>query len=333
MFLHYLKIAIRNSSRDKFQFLIKTIGLALSMFCAMLIILWIDDERSYEAFWPDSDRIYRLVQHAQFDDGTVFKAASNPGVMPGYLKDNYTGIEEFTRFRPSLDKVLMEYKNTKFYEDVTYVDSTFFKVFQLPFLVGNPQNALKNPNSMVITERTAEKYFGKDWQLETVLGKFISVNKNEQYSVSGIIESLPSNTHFKFDILLPFSKLIENGWYMGWENNSYYAYFLLQKNTDVQALSAQIVQFAESREDIADIFYLQPVSRIHLYSDFDIDVYGSTELRNPYVNIFMAVAFVIILIAGINFMNLSTAQSEKRSKEIGLRKTIGSLRFQSSFNY
>jgi len=331
MFQHYIKIALRNFLNDKIQFLIKTLGLALSMFCAMLILLWINDERSYEAFWPDSDRLYRLVQHAQFENGTVFKAASNPGVMPGYLKDNYAGIEEFTRFRPSVDKVLMEYKNTKFYEDVTYVDSTFFKVFRLPFLVGNRENALKDPNSMVITVRIAEKYFGTNWHQETVLGKLISLNKDEHFSVSGVIENLPSNTHFKFDILLPFSKLVEYGWYMDWDNNSYYAYFLLKKNTDAQALSAQIEQFAKSREDIADIFYLQPLSRIHLYSEFDIDVYGSTEIRYPYVNIFIVVAIAIVLIAGINFMNLATAQSEKRSKEIGLRKTIGSRRIQIIF--
>src|SRR5690606_35020416 len=110
----------------------------LSMFCAMLIILWISDELSYETFWPNSDRLYRLVQDQHYDDGSMLKVAANPGILPIYLKENYAGIAEFTRFRPLPNKVLIQYNETQFYEDVTYVDSTFFKVFQLPFLVVNP---------------------------------------------------------------------------------------------------------------------------------------------------------------------------------------------------
>ena len=331
MLKNYFKIAYRNFIRNKVYSLINTLGLALSMFCAMLIILWISDELSYEAFWPESDRLYRLVQDQHYDDGSMLKVAANPGVLPEYLKDNYSGIAEFTRFRPLPDKVLIQHNETQFYEDVTYVDSTFFKVFQLPFLVGNPENALFDPNAVVITARMAEKYFGTDWQQEEVLGKMLTLNTNENFMVSGVIENLPSNTHFKFDILFPIRKLYQYGWYLDWGNNYYYAYFLLEKGADPEALSAQFTAFGKSRDDLTDILYLQPVSKIHIYSDFDIDVYGSTELRYPYINIFMVVALAIILIACINFMNLSTARSEKRAKEIGLRKAIGSRRLQIIF--
>jgi len=314
--------------RDKGFFLINVTGLALSMFCAMLIILWINDERSYESFFPQSDQIYRLVQDQQYGDGEIFKVAANPAILPIYLKDNYAGIRQFTRVRPLADKVLIRYNDTRFYEDVTYIDSTFFQVFQLPFVVGNPKTCLFDPNSVVITERMAEKYFGENWEQESVLGRMITLYTDQPFVVTGVIRNLPFNTHFKFDILLPFRKLYEYGWYLHWGNNYYYAYFLLEKGADPEYLSSQFTEFGKSRENLTDILYLQALTRIHLYSDFDIDVYGSTELRYPYVNIFAVVAIAIILIACINFMNLSTAQSDKRAKEIGLRKTIGSLRGQ-----
>ncbi len=328
MLRNYLKIAYRNFVRNKAYSLINVLGLALSMFCAMLVILWINDELSYESFWSNSERIYRLVQAPEFNDGTIFRVASNPAPMPEVIKEQNPGIVEYTRFRPQTDKVLIRYNDAQFYEVVTYVDSTFFKVFQLPFLVGNPTNALFDPNSMVITARMAEKYFGENWQQEDVLGKTLSLNKKENPAISGVIENLPSNTHFKFDVLLPFRKLYEYGWSMSWGNNYYYAYFLLGNEVDAEALSAQIAQYAATRDDIEDNFYLQALRNIHLHSDFDIDVYGSTEPRYPYVRIFIIVALAIILIACINFMNLSTAQSERRAKEIGLRKTVGSRRGQ-----
>ena len=328
MLRNYLKIAYRNFVRNKVYSLINVLGLALSMFCAMLIILWINDELSYESFWPNSERIYRLVQAPEFNDGTVFRVASNPAPMPELLKEQNPGIAEYTRFRPNTDQALIRYNEAQFYEDVTFVDSTFLKVFQLPFLVGNPTNALFDPNSVVITAQTAKKYFGHDWQQQEVLGKTITMNQHHSFAVSGVIKDLPSNTHFDFDIILPFRKLYEYGWSMSWGNNYYYAYFLLGKDVDAEDLSAQIARFAETRDDIEDNFYLQALSDMHLYSDFDIDVYGSTEPRYPYVRIFIVVALAIILIACINFMNLSTAQSERRAKEIGLRKTVGSRRGQ-----
>ena len=162
-------------------------------------------------------------------NGEIFKVAANPGVLPIYLKENYSGIEQFTRFRPLANKVLLQNNETKFYEDVTYVDSTFFQVFQLPFVVGNPLKCLENPNSIVITERMAEKYFGEDWKEKNILDQSLALNVKEKFAITAVIKNLPSNTHLKFDFLLPFRKLYEYGWYLDWGNNYYYAYFLLDK--------------------------------------------------------------------------------------------------------
>ena len=328
MIRHYSKIAWRNMLRDKTHFLINTSGLALSMFCAMLVILWISDELSYEKFFPESDRVYRLVQDQHYDNGDMLKVAANPGILPIYLKENYSGIKQFTRFRPLANKVLVQNNETKFYEDITYVDSTFFQVFQLPFVIGNPLKCLEDPNSIVITERMAEKFFGKDWRQKNILDESLAVNVNEKFAITAVIKDLPSNTHFKFDFLLPFRKLYQYGWYLDWGNNYFYAYFLLDEGADPEVLSEQFTAFGKSKDNLTDILYLQALEDIHLYSDFDIDVYGSTEFQYQYVNIFMIVAIAIIVIACINFMNLSTARSEKRAKEIGLRKTVGSQRYQ-----
>ena len=328
MLKNYLKIAYRNFVRNKTYSLINILGLALSMFCAILITLWINDELSYESFWPNSKQIYRLVQAPEMSDGTVFRAAANTASTPELLKEQFPGIDEYTRFRPFPDRSLVEYGESKFYEKTTYVDSTFFQVFQLPFIIGNPATSLDDPNSVVINEQLAQKYFGENWQQEDILGKILTVDKNLSFAISGVTESLPTNTHFQFDILLPFRKLYELGFNLSNSNNYYYAYYLLGQDVNGEALSEKITEFARVDEDLNDYFYLQALDDIHLYSNFDIDVYGSTEPRYPYVNIFIVVALAILLIASINFMNLSTAQSERRAKEIGLRKAVGSQRSQ-----
>lgn len=328
MFRHYTKIAWRNILRDKAYFVINISGLALSMFCAILIILWIQDELSYEKFFPDHERIYRLVQDQHYDNGEMLRVASNPGILPLYIMENYSGVEQFTRVRPLPDKTLVQHGDTKFYEDITYVDSTFFQVFPFDFVTGDPATCLYDPNSAVITERLAKKYFGENWNEQDIQGKTIAINKNETFAITGVIKDPPANTHLKLDILLPFRKLYQYGWYLGWGNNYIYVYFLLDEGADPTALSNQFTALGKSRDDLTDILYLQALDDIHLYSDFDIDVYGSTELRHPYLTIFIVVTIAIILIACINFMNLATARSDKRAKEIGLRKTVGSQRHQ-----
>ncbi|MEQ9441903.1 MAG: ABC transporter permease [Cyclobacteriaceae bacterium] len=330
MIKNYFKIAYRNFIRNKTYSLINTLGLALSMFCAMLIILWIHDELSYETFWPNADQLYRVAQEHPMGDAGVFRATATPAPLPEFIQEQSSDVLEFTRFRPVLDPMLIQYGENHFNELVTFVDSTFFTVFPCPFLMGDPDKALLDPNSMVITARVAEKYFGADWQRQEVLGQTVLLDKGHTFSISGVIENLPSNTHFQFDILFPFRKLYQLEWDTSWDNSYYYTYFLLRAGADPDVLNQQMTRLLNEREFMGGrgTFYLQAVKDIHLHSNFDIDVYSSTEPRAPYVTIFIVVAIAIILIACINFMNLSTAQSERRAKEIGLRKAIGSRRWQ-----
>ncbi len=328
MYRHHFKIAWRTILKDKISFLINTIGLALSMFCAMLIILWVNDELNYDAFYPDAKKIYRVYQGAEYDSGEVFKATATPAPLAPEIQANIAGILNFTRFRPTNDKSLISKDESQYYENVTYVDSTFFEVFQLPFIVGNEKNALDDPNSIILTEKLAIQYFGNNWKDEDVLGSTLLINEKEEVKITGVIENLPSNAHFKFSLLLPFSKLRQYGWNLGWGNNFYYAYFILEDGYSPSTVSDQITQLGKDRGNLPGELGLQALTDIHLHSDFDIDVYGSSEPLVHYVTIFIAVAIAIIIIACINFMNLSTARSEKRAKEIGLRKAVGSRRGQ-----
>ncbi len=328
MYRHHFKIAWRTILKDKTSFLINTIGLALSMFCAMLIILWVNDELNYDAFYPESEQIYRIYQEAVYDNGDVFRATATPAPLAEHIHENIAGVSNYTRFRPSSDKSLITKGDHKFYEDVTYVDSTFFDIFQLPFLMGNPKKSLDDPNSIVITEKMAIQYFGEQWMSQNVLGTTLILNEKEEAKISGVINDLPSNTHFKFNVLLPFSKLRQYGWNMDWGNNYYYAYFKLKAGYAPDSIASQITQLGKDRGDLPGELNLQQIKDTHLQSNFDIDVYGSSEPLMHYVNIFIAVAIAIIIIACINFMNLSTARSEKRAKEIGLRKAVGSRRSQ-----
>lgn len=322
MLLNYLKVAWRNLRKNKVFSLVNIAGLTLSMIASMLIFLWIMNERSYDTFLPGADRAYRLVQHQQLDNGVLFKSSASPAPLPGFLKERYAGITEFTRVRPNNQQQLFSYRETSLYDNITYVDSTFFTVFPFPMLEGDPATALMEPNSVVLTKSTAERYFGK----EEALGKTLLLNNAEPYKVTGILEDLPANTHFSFTILLPFRQLYLKNWGLDWNNNFYYGYFQLAPDADPAALSAAISAYAKTNDDLADIFFLQAVKDIHLHSDLDIDLYGSSKERSQYVRIFWIVALLIIFIACINFMNLSTARSEKRAKEIGLRKTIGANR-------
>ena len=326
MILNYIKITWRILIRDKVYAAINIAGLSLSMICAILIMLWITDEQSYESFFPNSGEIYRLIDVEQHDNGDVVQGAAVPAPLPEVLTEKFPEILNFTRVLPRSNENLISTPSTTLYENITYVDSTFFKIFQLEFLEGNPNNAISGLNNIVITERMASKLFGADWATISVLGQEVTIDNNESFQVTGVIKNLLKNTHFNFDILLPFARTYTYNWDLRWSNYAYYAYFKLEKGVDMAKLSAKINEYVASNEDLEDTFYLQALEDIHLYSDLAIDLYGSSEPKYQYINTFYIVALFIIFIACINFINLSTARSKKRAKEIGIRKTVGARR-------
>jgi predicted permease len=326
MFKNYLKIALRNLQRHKAYSLLNISGLAIGMACSILILLWVQNELSYDRFHADADEMYRLTCNAG-----DFKAAVTPAGMAAGLQSEMPEIKSTVRIsKPSTE--LFEVGTQKFEEkNILYVDSNFLNVFSFQLLKGDRISALANPNAIVITEAMAKKYFGDNG----AIGKIIKKNNNDNLVVTGVLADVPSNSHLQFDFILPMSSIastnddIKNS---VWGSFNFYTYIELNKNINTDAaklakLTARIKEIYKTHvPDMKVDFQLQSLTAIHLHSDLQIDVAGNGNIQ--YVNIFFIVAIFILIVACINFMNLATARSARRAKEVGLRKVVGAGRGQ-----
>ncbi len=319
MLKNYIKIAIRNIIRYKGFSFINIFGLALGLAVFMLIMLWARDENSYDRFHQNADRLYRLVGRAEIGEQT-FQAVVTPGEFTPYLQENIPEIEEASRYRP-MDEVLVKVGDTKFNErKFACADSSFFRLFDFKVISGNVEEALSSVEKIVLTESTAQRYFGDEDPIGQTLDIF---NGGLITTVSAIVEDLPANTHFDFDLLTSMKLLGP----FDWGNHYFNGYFLLSENTDPNFVVEKINERIKEKDLGFDAhYYLQPIKDVHLKSNFDIDIANSTSEINNNVYIFTFIAFFILLIACINFMNLSTARSSKRAREVGVRKVVGAYR-------
>lgn len=326
MIKNYLKIAWRNITRRKAFSILNVAGLSIGMACSILILLWVQNETSYDRFHRNANTIYRLVCSAG-----EFKAAVSPAGMAGGLQQEMPEIKTAVRLsKPSTN--LFEVGLNKFEEKrVFFADSNFLKVFSFPLAKGDSGSALNDPNSILITEEMAIKYFGK----ENALGKVIRKDNNENFTVSGVLANPPSTSHLQFDFIIPMSNLAKTDEQIRnniWGSFNYYTYFQLNENVknaaaDIEKLTGRIKKiYAERKPDMKIDFRLQPLTDIHLHSNLQIDLPGQGNIQ--YVNIFFIVAIFILIVACINFMNLATARSARRAKEVGLRKAVGAGRYQ-----
>jgi len=315
MFRNYLKSGFRNLKRHKIYSFINIFGLAVGMACAIIILLWIQDELSYDRFHENANDIYRVVEKWQYSSGEMDYNRVTPGPLAPVLKADYPEIILSTRYFGSFEKWQLTYDEKSYLSPGGSVDNDFFSIFTFPFVKGNPQTAFPKPHSMVITEDLAKKLFGDD----DPLGEIIHLEQRT-FEITGILENIPRNSHLRFDFLIPcevFSSYME-----AWTNNNCYTYVLLQKNQSHKKLSEKIAGVIQKNSPTStETLYLQPLNQIHLYA-----LEGGGLIS--YVYIFSALAFFILLIACINFMNLSTARSAKRFKEIGIKKVVGSSRLQ-----
>jgi len=325
MFKNYLKIAMRNLLRRKAFSVINIAGLAIGIACCLFILLYVQDELSYERFHKNAKRIYRLVDDQSFA-GQFVTSAALPPAWASLLMDQLPEVENAVRIR-SLDLAspLIVYGEKRFYENaVWWIDSTFFQVFNFEFLEGRAEQALSAPDAVVITEKVAKKYFGD----ETALGKALVYNDEKTVQVAGVIKKR-HDTHLKFDFALQIPS-IQSRWWVR-------TYLLLRESASPAELEKKLAGFLKDNyqgQDATSFRYtpqLQPLTDIHLHSNVQAELGPNGNIA--YVYIFLAIAFLILLVACINFMNLATARSAQRAREVGMRKVLGAHRWQLAWQF
>lgn len=325
MFKNYLKISIRNILKHKGYSFINITGLAVGMAICILIFLWVQDELSFDRFHKNSNEIYRVTTEYKISSsGKILPIAVTPWPLGEALKNDFPGVLNFTRLL-RMNRTLLKSGEKKIYENGLYaVDPSFFEIFTFPFVKGEPTAALSKPHTIVITGEMAQKYFGE----KNPVGKTISTDNNYDFIVTGVIKNVPHHSHLKFDFLVPFEPTLKDFKLTGgWEDNNYYTYILLQEKTSVETLREKIYEYRRRAVPETSVrFKLQPLTGIHLRSSYEIDLHGYSENRFVYIYVFSLIAVFILLIACINFMNLTTAKSANRAKEVGLRKVVGARR-------
>lgn len=332
MFRNYLKISYRNLLRHKFYSFINITGLAIGLAAFLLINLYTGFERSYDTQFSDASQLYRLTTDEVTDGVLGVRDAMSWAPSGKLFKDEFTDVLDFTttyQFRSNV--VFKQNDNVRFENNIIAADSNYFKLFDYPMIQGNPLTALVEPYSIVLTESKAKSYFGDS----DPLGKSIELLSgfNRPFKVTGVIPDLIGNTHYRFDIILSLKSIqsaIDND---GWNGFNYYTYLKLTKNPDFEYMKSRYADLVKTHisENTKLIFNLQPILDIHLYSDFTYEpqIHGSAEA----VQFLTIIAFFVLMIGWINYVNLSTARAIDRAKEVGLRKVIGARKSQLVFQF
>jgi len=319
MFKNYFKVAFRNLFRNKGFSIINISGLAVGMASAMLILLWIQNEMSYDQFHEKKDRIYEAWNRASFS-GKLNCWNTTPKILARTLEKDFPEVEQCVRVDWG-SNFLFSIGEKRLTVQGRIVDSNFLQVFTFPLLKGNPATLLNDMHSIVLTEKLAEKLFGN----EDAMGKVIKIDNKDNFTVTGILKDIPTNTRFDFEYLVPWSYMRYKGNDdANWGNNSTRTYVLLKPNASLASVNVKLKTFKPKydKDDPKWEMFIYPLSRWRLYSSFTNGVEDGGGLIQ-YVRLFGIIAAFILLIACINFMNLSTARSEKRAKEVGIRKVVG----------
>jgi putative ABC transport system permease protein len=340
MLKNYIKIAFRNFVRYKGYTFINILGLATGIICCLLILVYVKDELSYDKYHQNSEQIYRIVNSGVIR-GNQIEVPLVSGPWGPAMVDEFPEVLKAVRIKPPDSRWVISHGEKKYPEKGLYfVDPTFFEVFDVEMVAGDPETALDAPYSLVITEEMAEKYFGE----EDPIGKFLIGDNWMNLNITGIMRKHPPSTHMEYDFLVNFEtlnkaiepvnkQLLYGDLSRNWQNFRIYTYLLLDTNVDPSTVEAKMQTLLEKRlgrmlrtAGVKLNPYLQKLTDIHLKSNLEGEL-GPTG-DESYIYIFSAVAIFILLIACINFMNLSTARSENRAKEVGIRKVVGADRAQ-----
>jgi ABC-type antimicrobial peptide transport system permease subunit len=318
MLRNYFKSAFRNLWKNKGYSFLNIGGLAIGIACAGLIFLWVEDELTFNHHFSNRDNLYKIKDRQTYD-GNTFTFDATPGPLAAGIKSDIPGIKNTARSTWG-NNLLFTLNNKPIYEQGLYVDPPFLTMFQLEFIRGNAKDAFTQLHSLVINETMANKFFGS----VNVIGKTLKVDNKDDYVISGVIKDLPKNVSFRFNWLSPF-KIYEDGnkWLSQWGSNALLTYVEMQPNADIAAINKKLDRYEQTKQkDLTARMSLYPMNRWRMYDNFE----NGKEVpgRIQYVNLFNVIAWIILIIACINFMNLSTARSEQRAKEVGVRKVMGS---------
>jgi putative ABC transport system permease protein len=340
MIFSYIKTAWRNIKRHKGYSAINLLGLAIGIACCIIILIYIQDEFSYDRYPQDYDQIYRLTEHLQSPDRGEISSARTPPPWAPSLTEDFPEIESYVRIKIPMVSWLVsrQVRDMKFHEKGFYfADETIFDFFNLPLIQGDSRTALASPSTLVLTETTARRYFGS----EDPLGKTLRLDNTYDFQITGVMKDFPRNSHFSADILASFITLssvpIYGGeFYATWRNGvapDLYTYIRLGEGASPEDLEGKLPGFLEKylgpilqRLNLSISVRLQSLKNIHLHSNLDAEIRANSDIR--YIYIFSAIALFVLLIACINFMNLSTARSANRAQEVGMRKVVGAEKKQ-----
>jgi len=326
MFSNYLKTAIRNLIRYKSYSCITIAGLAVGMACTIILVMWIQDELSFDKFHANRDNLYRVIQQ-QDVSGQIDRIAITQSPLGNALKREFPEILEAARIYNERRKVAVKSGEKKFFENgIYFADPSFLRMFTYEFKEGTQETALSEPFSIVLTESIARKYFGE----KNASGRIITIdffNGYQDFKVTAIMKDAPANSHLQFTMLASFNYFYETiPDYGRWGNfSNYFTYVLLDNNAERETVNRKISNYLKKHlPETKASLVLQPVTDIHLNSDAKFDAENNGNIKNIYI--FLLTAFFIFLIACINFMNLTTARAGTRAKEVGIRKVVGANR-------
>lgn len=345
MIRNYFKIAVRNLFKDSFYSFINIFGLSIGITTCLLILLYVNNELSYDKFHKDYERIYRVTTKAKMSETEILRVGVSAAPLADRFRNDIEEIESITRLY-QLNQTVRYQENVYREDKMLYADSNVFEVFDFEILQGDPKSMLCEPYSIALTEKTAIKYFGETKVKEgTTLGERLEIN-DDLYQVTGILENVPLNSHFNFDMLVSMSTN-DDALNPIWLNMNYFTYLKLREGVKPDDLKDKLVDIIvanvvpqvvaymnlpveplNDKSRVSDFFQfnLQPITSIHLHSDLRGELGANSDIS--YIYIFSSIALFIIIIACINFMNLATARAAKRATEVGIRKTLGSLKYQ-----
>ncbi len=334
MFRNYLKIALRTIIKQKLYSFINVSGIIISIAACFMILKYVGFELSYDDFHAKADNLYRLTNDRHQNGALIQHGVITYPSVPKAMKADYPEVINYTRINVYW-RLFTSLGENGFDESIMFADSAFFSMFSFPLLQGDPASVLAEPYNIILSETIAEKYFGAEWEEKGIIGEVLTIDNSFDLKITGVFEDIPENTHMDFSIVASFSTLgkqyseyIEDSW----TNSNYYVYLELQQGTDPAVMDEKFVEFCDRYFRGTEVtgsnesFFLQSLRDIHLHSDYEYEawVHGNSAV----VFAMIPIAIFILVITWINFVNLSTARSIDRAKEVGVRKVVGAQKKQ-----